>query len=157
MIPLPRLMVAPNGARLGPKDHPKLPVTLPQIIDTARACFAAGADGLHLHLRDTEGKHILDTGLYREALAQLTATLPNMSVQITTESNGLYQPPHQRKIALSSGARLVSVSVREMASDTTDETLADFYAQCVAAGIAVQHILYDVSDFSLLRRVLPET
>ena len=40
---LPPLMVAPNGARLTDDDHPAVPVTIPQIVETARRCAAAGA------------------------------------------------------------------------------------------------------------------
>lgn len=32
MSPLPRLMVAPNGARLTKADHPQLPITIPEIV-----------------------------------------------------------------------------------------------------------------------------
>ena len=38
--PLPRLMVAPNGARLTDDDHPAVPVTIPQIVETAKAAGA---------------------------------------------------------------------------------------------------------------------
>ena len=38
MTGLPSLMVAPNGARRSKSDHPALPVTLPEIVATARAC-----------------------------------------------------------------------------------------------------------------------
>ena len=40
---LPPLMVAPNGARLTDDDHPAVPVTIPQIVETARRCASAGA------------------------------------------------------------------------------------------------------------------
>src|SRR6056297_2466388 len=152
MRALPRLMVAPNGARRGKADHPALPITLPEIVDTARACHAAGADGLHLHLRDAEGRHLLDAGAYREALAELRRAVPGMAVQVTTEAAGAYAPPHQRAVALGSGADLVSVALREMAA----EAAPGFYAACAEQGIAVQHILYDAGDFDLLARLVPE-
>ena len=68
---LPPLMVAPNGARLTDDDHPAVPVTIPQIVETARRCAAAGAGAMHFHVRDEAKAHILDTGLNREALAEL--------------------------------------------------------------------------------------
>ena len=155
MSALPRLMVAPTGARRSKADHPALPVTLPEIIDAARACAAAGADGLHLHLRDADGAHVLDAGLYREALAALHAALPGLAVQITTEAAGLYGPAHQRQVTLDSGAPLVSAAVREIAADTPPDIVAGFYAECATRGIAVQHILYDSEDLALLARLLP--
>jgi uncharacterized protein (DUF849 family) len=146
-------MVAPNGARRGKADHPALPVTLPEIVETARACHAAGADGLHLHLRDAEGRHLLDAGAYREALAELRRAVPEMAVQVTTEAAGAYAPPVQRAVALGSGADLVSVALREMAAEEAEAP--GFYAACAERGIAVQHILYDAGDFDLLTRLVP--
>ena len=35
---LPKLMVAPNGARRTKQDHPAIPVTLEQTIETAKKC-----------------------------------------------------------------------------------------------------------------------
>lgn len=154
MSALPRLMVAPNGATKTKADHPALPVTLDEILATARACFDAGADGLHLHLRTAEGGHLLDTGAYREALVALRAAVPEMALQITTEAAGLYHAGHQRHVALNSGADLVSAAVREIVRDG-EAVAARFYAECAERGIAVQHILYDVDDAARLARLLP--
>ena len=51
---LPRIMVAPNGARLTKADHPTLPVTIEETVAAALAARAAGADGLHAHVRDAK-------------------------------------------------------------------------------------------------------
>jgi uncharacterized protein (DUF849 family) len=154
MRALPRLMVAPNGARRGKADHPALPVRLPEIVETARACFEAGADGLHLHLRDGEGRHLLDAGAYREALEELRRAVPEMAVQVTTEAAGAHAPPAQRAVALESGADLVSVALREMAAEEAEAP--GFYAACAERSIAVQHILYEAADFDLLTRLVPD-
>jgi len=47
-------MVAPNGARLTKKDHPAIPTTVSETIVTARRCFEAVAQALHLHVRDRD-------------------------------------------------------------------------------------------------------
>ena len=83
----PFLMVAPNGAMRGKADHPALPVTIPETVETARACFQAGADALHLHIRDDQGRHTLDPGRYHEALvpleraSQLAADDPDATIE----------------------------------------------------------------------------
>lgn len=156
MTPLPKIMLAPNGARLTKADHPALPMTPAEILDTTQACHALGVDGLHLHLRDQEGKHLLDAEAYAKALALFRSEMPGFPVQITTEAVGIYDPPHQRHIALSSGANMVSASVRELCRDDHDATRA-FYNDCHRRGIAVQHILYDIADADLLTRVLDDT
>ncbi len=150
---LPALMVAPNGARRTKADHPALPIRLDEIVQTARACHAAGADGLHLHLRDAEGAHLLDAGAYREALAALAEAAPGMLVQISTEAAGRYGPDHQRRVALNSGAALVSAAPREIAADDP-QAARKFLTQCRERGIAVQHILYEPGDLALLKGVL---
>lgn len=155
MNTLPRLMVAPNGARLGKSDHPAIPITLEEIVTTARTCHAAGARGLHLHLRDEHGKHVLDAGRYREAVTEISGAVPDLAIQITTEAIGMYSAARQRQVALNSGASLVSASIREIMTDTDKGTATRFFGQCKDAGISLQFILYDVSDLELLKSVLP--
>ena len=49
---LPKLMVAPNGARKVKKDHPAVPLTISETVATAKSCYEAGAGAIHLHVRD---------------------------------------------------------------------------------------------------------
>ncbi|MFD2738898.1 3-keto-5-aminohexanoate cleavage protein [Sulfitobacter aestuarii] len=156
LTPLPRLMVAPNGARKGKADHPALPITLPEIIETAHACHRARADGLHLHLRDAGGVHILDSGLYREALAALGEAVPDLAVQVTTEAVGLYTPAEQRQLVRDLRPALVSVSLAEMLAEGEFDAGEEFYKECAEAGTAVQHILYGVDDLALFDRMETE-
>ena len=57
---LPKLMVAPNGARRLKKDHPAVPLTINETVETAKACYKEGAEAIHLHVRDKNGQHVLD-------------------------------------------------------------------------------------------------
>lgn len=155
MTALPRIMVAPNGARRGKADHPALPVTLAELVTDARACRAAGADGLHLHLRDGDGRHLLDAGAYREALAALAEALPGWPVQITTEAVGRYSPAHQRQIARSSGARAISIALREMLAEGETLAAANLYRDLSADGVDVQHIVYSADEVDQLAQLLP--
>lgn len=141
-------MVAPNGARRGKTDHPALPVTIPETVEAARLCHAAGADALHLHVRDSAGGHTLDTGRYREALAEMARRVPGMPVQITTESAGLFDVPAQLRCLAEVRPTWASVAVRETARD---EALAPrLYATCLEQATRVQHIVYDPADLALL-------
>ena len=72
----PRITVAPNGARLQKSDHPAVPLSVDEIASTAAACWASGADALHLHVRDAQGKHSLDAGRYRAALDAIGELAP---------------------------------------------------------------------------------
>lgn len=150
MKPLPQIMVAPNGARRTKTDHQALPVTIEEIVVTAKACFVAGANGLHAHLRDDEQKHVLDAGLYKELISELDVVLPEMDVQITTEAVGMYSPTQQRELVRAVLPMFVSISLSEMISDNEIETAKQFYNWANDEGIAVQHILYSPKEFRLL-------
>ncbi|RED12209.1 3-keto-5-aminohexanoate cleavage protein [Pontivivens insulae] len=148
---LPRIMVAPNGARRGKADHPALPISVSETVNTAARCHAAGADALHAHVRDADGAHVLDAGLYRELLAEMDRAVPSMPVQITTEAVGRYSPQQQRRLVWDVEPEGVSVALREMwPEDGRDAEAATFYNDASVAGIAVQHILYSPDDVARL-------
>ncbi|MFZ1470804.1 MAG: 3-keto-5-aminohexanoate cleavage protein [Paracoccaceae bacterium] len=162
MRPLPALMVAPNGATKTKADHPALPMTIPELVACATACHAAGADGLHAHVRDAAGRHVLDAGLYAELLAELSQQVPQMQVQITTEAVGRYSPAQQRALVETLRPAAVSIALREITAEPDSAVTRRFFAFCEAAEIAVQHILYDSADvarFGALRAegILPDT
>jgi len=144
---LPMIMVAPNGARRGKADHPALPVTISETVETAKACFDAGARGIHAHVRDENGAHVLDAGLYVELIAQMENHVPDMAVQITTESVGLYAPASQRQLVRDVMPNAVSIALREMLPDDDElDAVRTFYHWADEAEIAVQHILYTPKD-----------
>ena len=158
--PLPEIMIAPNGARKGKADHPALPVTIEETVTTALACQKAGADGIHAHVRDAEGRHILDAGLYSELIAELTRQTPDLYVQITTEAVGHYSPAEQRAVVEAVEPKAVSISVKEMLSDGETAQVKRFYHAQAEKGVAIQHILYDQQQVLFLldlcqREVIP--
>lgn len=154
MKPLPQIMVAPNGARKTKADHPAIPLTIAETVKTARLCHAAGAGGIHAHVRDTAGKHVLDAGLYHELLKEIAAAVPEMAVQITTEAVGKYSPAAQRALVRDVNPAMVSIALREMLPDGVSSEATDFYQWANEADIAVQHILYDQSDIDMLHHLL---
>ncbi|WP_417678186.1 3-keto-5-aminohexanoate cleavage protein [Roseibium sp.] len=143
---LPRIMVAPNGARKMKSDHPALPITVEETVRAAKACFEAGAEGLHAHVRDRQGNHVLDAGLYRELLKEMGSAIPGMHVQITTEAVGIYSPEEQRALVRDVMPNAVSIALREMCPDEETAEARSFYHWAAEAGIAVQHILYSPED-----------
>lgn len=149
-------MVAPNGARKSKKDHSELPISIAETVAVAKDCFDAGADGLHLHVRDTHGLHSLDAMLYKEALNQLHTAAPSLTVQITTEAAGEYSPEQQRNVVQEVLPECVSISLAEMHADNNLESAARFYHWCRDQNISVQHILYGVDDLNLLHSLLEQ-
>lgn len=145
--------VAPNGARRTRADHPAIPLTAAEIGREAARCRDAGAAMIHLHVRDAAGRHSLDVALYREALAAVRREAgPAMIAQVTTEAVGIYAPAEQRAAVRALRPEAFSVALRELfpsaqAAAPDDEAAgAAFLAEQAAAGVLVQHILYDAAD-----------
>ncbi|MDB4222643.1 3-keto-5-aminohexanoate cleavage protein [Granulosicoccus sp.] len=155
MKSLPQLMVAPNGARKTKADHKQLPITIAETVATAKACYKAGADAIHLHVRNTDGSHSLDSDLYREAMNQLAVQVPHLAVQITTEAVGQYTPDQQRQVIKDTLPDYVSISLTEMLSGDLDAA-TDFYRWCTEESISVQHILYGQDDLDSLEIMLAQ-
>lgn len=143
-LPALKITVAPTGARRGKSDHPELPLTSCEIAATARDCQRAGAHELHLHVRDRKGGHSLDPGLYLRAIEAVENAAPGMTIQITTESAGLFDVKSQFATLRDLAPAAASVSVREMRRDPV--TAARLYALADRQGTRIQHILYDVDD-----------
>ncbi|WP_068312114.1 3-keto-5-aminohexanoate cleavage protein [Polycladidibacter hongkongensis] len=152
---LPRiLMSAPNGARRGKADHAALPVSIAETVECAAQVRAAGADALHAHVRDANGEHVLDAGLYGELLQELSQQQKDLVVQITTEAVGRYTPQQQAELVQAVMPRAVSVALREMLPEGGDADVGKrFYAFAKEAGIALQHILYAPEDFARLQHL----
>jgi len=149
------LMIAPNGARLTQTDHPAIPVTIPEIVATAKACFEAGAGAMHFHVRDEQQQHILDAGLYREALAELQRVVPEMHLQITTEAVGRYSPEEMRALADAVMPPGISIGVIEMIPDGEPKPEdIRLYRKLHEAGVAIQHICFFPEHVDLLSRLL---
>ena len=154
---LPRLMVAPNGARPMKKDHPQVPLTVSEIVKTGKACFDSGAEAIHFHIRDKNGQHVLDSGLCKEALAELNKLAPKMHLQITTEAIGKYSPEQMRKLAYEVMPPGISIAIREMIP-TRQPTSEDIklYQKLTETETKIQHICYEPEDIDLLSNLLNE-
>ncbi len=142
------VMAAPNGAYKQASDHPALPVTADALASTARQCLAAGAAMLHLHIRDSQGRHSLDVEGYRAALAAVRAAVGDeMVLQVTSEAARVYQAPAQIDMVRQLQPEAVSIGLRELDQPEIGETgLSDFFNWLAHRRIMTQVILYDVRD-----------
>jgi len=143
------IMVAPNGARKGHAEHPNLPLTAEALATDALACQAAGAQAIHMHVRDDEGRHTLDASRYMaatEAVRRLTG--PEFVVQITTEAVGMFKPHEQIAVVRAVRPEAVSIATKELIPDASREAdAAELYRWAHEQRIAVQHIVYAVNEF----------
>jgi 3-keto-5-aminohexanoate cleavage enzyme len=142
------IMVAPNGARKGPTDHENLPITADALAREAALCHAAGAQAIHMHVRDEAGSHVLDANRYIEATAAVRAKVgSDFVIQITTEAVGRFSPVEQANVLRQVCPEAVSIAVAELIPDPTAEShAADLYSWAREEGIAVQHIIYSAGE-----------
>jgi uncharacterized protein (DUF849 family) len=80
---LPLLKACLNGARR-PGEHPALPVTPSALARDAVAVRAAGADAVHLHVKDADGSDTLDGAALADVLAAVRGAAPGLPVGVTT-------------------------------------------------------------------------
>ena len=114
--------MAPNGGRRTKADHPRLPLEPAELAWTAAACRDAGAAMIHLHVRDSTGRHLLDAAAYREAIRTVRAEVrEELVIQITSESLGLYTPAEQRAVVEAVRPEAVSLALRELLPEGGDE------------------------------------
>jgi len=77
------ITVAPTGAEADKSAVPALPVTLNELVLTAKECEAAGAAVIHVHIRDDEARPTLDPGRLADTVAALRAGT-DLIVQLST-------------------------------------------------------------------------
>lgn len=148
MTPL-AIMNAPNGARPTAADHPRLPLTIDAIAEDAAAVARAGAEAVHIHVRDEGGRHVLDAarhGAAEQAIRRCAGE--NLVVQMTTEAVGRYTPRQQIELVRAVAPEAVSIAMAELMPDASAEAAAlDLYRWMHERRIAVQHILYTPAEF----------
>jgi uncharacterized protein (DUF849 family) len=142
------VMSAPNGAYKTQTDHPALPMTPSALAATAKQCLDAGANMLHLHIRDAQGRHSLDVQGYRDAIAAVRAAVgQDMVVQVTSEAAKVYQAPAQIAMVRELKPEAVSVGLREVDQPEIGEKgLTEFFSWLARERVMTQVIVYDVAD-----------
>lgn len=135
---------APNGATRTRADHPALPITEREIARTAAEVAEAGAALIHVHVRDAQGRHLLDAEAYRAVTAAIRAEVGDrLVVQITSEAAGRYQGPEQMAVVRATRPEAVSLALREIVPDAAAEAeAAAFFAWARAERVLLQVILY---------------
>jgi uncharacterized protein (DUF849 family) len=79
----PLLKACLNGAR-PPAEHPALPVTPDDLARDAVAVRQAGADAVHLHVKDAAGADTLEGAALADVIAAVRAAAPGLPLGVTT-------------------------------------------------------------------------
>lgn len=149
------LMVAPNGARRTQADHAAMPLTPEALAREAVACRDAGAAMMHLHVREPDGRHLLDVGAYREASAAIREAVgDDLVLQVTSEAGGRYVPDAQRRMMAELQPEAVSVAVRELFGDPKEVSASGKLChELQEAGSSIQYIVYSPEDLAAFNQL----
>lgn len=147
LTPLPKIMVAPNGARRTKKHHPNIPLTDKELVEAVIDCHKAGVEGAHIHIRDENGNHLLDADRYHTLLTTFKKTVPQLYLQVTSEAVGMYEAVEQQELIKALKPRYVSAALREMVRKQEDWPSAkQFYEWAFRHNVQIQHLLYSTSE-----------
>src|SRR5271166_1564675 len=91
------ITVAPTGAELDKSAVPALPVTLEELVTTAKECQEAGAAIVHVHIRDGDANPTLDIGRLTDTVHALREST-DLIVQLST--GGAVTDPYERRLAV---------------------------------------------------------
>lgn len=152
--PTVSITVAPNGARRLKSDHRAIPLSPAEIAAEARACRDAGASILHLHVRDADGRHSLDPGRYREAIAAVRDAC-DIVIQPTTERVGIFSPDDMMAVFRGLRPETITFNVNELLDPDDDAQHARvraFLAEVAEAGTVPQYIVYSEAQVDMLNR-----
>ena len=91
------ITVAPTGAETAKTAAPALPVSLDELVSTAKACEAAGAGLIHIHIRDDDAQPTLDVGRLTDTVAAVREGT-DLVVQLST--GGAVTDPYDARLAV---------------------------------------------------------
>ncbi|WP_433613087.1 3-keto-5-aminohexanoate cleavage protein [Dactylosporangium sp. CA-139114] len=151
------ITVAPTGAESRKTDVPALPVTLDELVTTARDCEAVGASVIHVHLRDDDAEPTLDLGRLREAVAALREAT-GLIVQLST-GGAVSDPEADRLRVLEAGPDMASCTMGTV--NFGDDVflnrwdfIVDLHTRMQERGIVPEYEIFDLGQLTTLRRLL---
>jgi uncharacterized protein (DUF849 family) len=119
-----------------------------ELARTAVECLDAGACMIHVHVRNAEGRHLLDADAYAQATAAIREAVgERLVIQITSEALGIYKPEEQMAVTRAVRPEAVSLALRELAPDeASEQAFAEFLTWLHRERVAPQIILYSPEE-----------
>lgn len=151
------ITVAPTGAETAKSDAPALPVTLDELVTTARACEAAGAALVHVHIRDDDAKPTLDLARLKETVAALREAT-TMVVQLST--GGAVTDPFEHRLRVldaqpdSCSLTCGTVNFGDDVFSNPWPFMAELYQRTQAQEVVPEFELFDLGHVAALHRLL---
>jgi uncharacterized protein (DUF849 family) len=155
--PATLITVAPTGAESEKSAVPALPVTLDELVTTAKECQAAGAAVIHVHIRDDQARPTLDPSRLRDTVAALREGT-DLIVQLST--GGAVTDSFDSRLAVLDAApdacslTCGTVNFGEDVFHNPYPFIRDLYARTQELGVVPEFELFDFGHIATLRRLL---
>jgi 3-keto-5-aminohexanoate cleavage enzyme len=153
------ITVAPTGAESAKADVPHLPVTVDELVATAKDCQAVGASVIHIHVRDADARPTLDLGYVREVVA---AVRESTDLVVQLSSGGAVTDPFDARLAVLDAApdaaslTLGTVNFGDDVFSNPWQLIVELHTQMRQRGIVPEYEVFDLGQLATLRRLLDE-
>jgi uncharacterized protein (DUF849 family) len=151
------ITLAPTGAETAKTDAPALPVTLEELVDTARAAEQHGAAVIHVHVRDDTASPTLDLIRLRETVSALRAET-DLVIQLST-GGAVSDSESDRLRVLDAAPDAASCTMgtvnfgRDVFANRWDFIVA-LHQAMQERGIIAEYEIFDIGQLDSLRRLL---
>jgi uncharacterized protein (DUF849 family) len=151
------ITVAPTGAEAVKAETPALPVTLAELVGTAKDCQAAGAAVIHVHIRDRQAQPTLDLGRLRATVAAVREAT-DLVVQLSTGGAVSDAEPDRLRV-LEAGPEMASctmgtVNFGEDVFWNRWELVVGLHTRMQERGIVPEYEIFDLGHLWTLERLL---
>jgi uncharacterized protein (DUF849 family) len=153
------ITVAPTGAELDKAAVPALPVTLDELVTTAKECQAAGAAVIHVHIRDGAAQPTLDVARLTDTVQALREGT-DLIVQLST--GGAVTDGFDRRLAVLDAApdacslTCGTVNFGDEVFSNPWPFIRELYARTQQAGVVPEFELFDMGQVATLHRLLDD-
>src|SRR5258705_8043795 len=151
------ITVAPTGAESAKADVPALPVTLDELVATAKECEAVGASVIHVHIRDDDARPTLDPGRLHATVAALRSAT-GLIVQLS--SGGAVTDPEDARLAVldaepdMASCTMGTVNFGDDVFLNRWEFIVELHTRMRDRGIVAEYEIFDLGHLTSLVRLL---
>src|SRR6188768_938358 len=151
------ITVAPTGAESSKAAVPALPVTIDELVATAKECEALGAAIIHVHIRDDAAEPTLDQGRLRATVAALRQST-DLIVQLSS-GGAVTDPEAERLAVLDAGPEMASctmgtVNFGDGVFLNRWEFIVDLHTRMQERGVVPEYEIFDLGQLTSLQRLL---
>lgn len=151
------ITVAPTGAEIAKSDAEALPVTLDELVATARDCEASGAAMIHVHARDEQAEPSIDSGLLKATVAALREAT-GLVIQLST--GGAVTDSEESRLAVldaepdSASCSMGTLNFGDDIFFNRWSFIVDLHSRMQERGIAPEYECFDIGHLAALERLL---